>query len=183
MNILHPNSSGCNIDARGGIWNFVGGDQYNTTVHGDQINHIITPGDGELCFSVLAVNLHIIRITDFDILKRSSSTAAIYNSSEREPAPKCIPGTREEVLAVLSDWTRKDDYRRVCWVKGPAGFGKSAIAQSMAEACAAEGTLAASFFFSRRHAERSNSKRLFPTIALQLATSIPQARYLPGHQQ
>ena len=74
------------------------------------------------------------------------------------------------------DWARKDDRRQICWVKGPAGFGKSAIAQSIAEACDAEGTLAASFFFSRRHAERCSTKRFFPTIALQLAKSIPQTK-------
>jgi hypothetical protein len=175
MNDLPPTSPNFNIDARGGIWNFVGGDQYNTTVHGDQINHIITPGD-ECLFFGTRHQLICEGTADFDILRRASSAAAVYNSSEREPAPKCLPGTREDVLAILSDWTRNEDHRRVCWLKGPAGFGKSAIAQSMAEACAAAGTLAASFFFSRRHAERSNSKRFFSTIALQLAKSIPQAK-------
>jgi len=62
-------------------------------------------------------------------------------------------------------------------MKGPAGFGKSAIAQSIAEACAAAGTLAASLFSSSRHAERSYSKRFFPIVALQLAKWIPQAKH------
>lgn len=75
------------------------------------------------------------------------------------------------------EWIRGNDSRQICWVNGPAGFGKSAIAQSVAETCAAEGTLAASFFFSKRHAERRSSKHFFPTIALQLASSIPQAKH------
>jgi hypothetical protein len=109
-------------------------------------------------------------------LRKASSLGAAFNSSQREPAPKCLPGTREGVLRALAEWKRGNDPRQVCWVQGPAGFGKSAIAQSIAESCAAEGRLAASFFFSRRHAERRSSKRFFPTIALQLASSINRAK-------
>jgi hypothetical protein len=126
---------------------------------------------------VVGSSSYALIIIDLDGLRKASSSGAAYNSSEREPAPKCLPGTRKDVLAALSEWTRKDDPCQVCWVNGPAGFGKSAIAQSMAEAYAAEGTLAASFFFSRRHAERRSSQRFFPTIALQLASSVPQAKY------
>ncbi|KIM73784.1 hypothetical protein PILCRDRAFT_720891 [Piloderma croceum F 1598] len=45
-------------------------------------------------------------IADLDILRRASSAAAVYNSSEREKAPKCLPGTREDVLAILSPQRR-----------------------------------------------------------------------------
>jgi hypothetical protein len=62
-------------------------------------------------------------------------------------------------------------------VHGPAGAGKSALAQSTSELCRARGWLAASFFFSRTSAGRNNGWTLFPTLAYQLAFSHPEARY------
>lgn len=60
----------------------------------------------------------------------------------------------------------------VLWMYGPAGAGKSAIAQSIAELC--EALLAASFFFSRTAAGRSDSSRLVATIVWQLILSVPE---------
>ncbi|KAJ7772325.1 hypothetical protein B0H16DRAFT_168053 [Mycena metata] len=56
------------------------------------------------------------------------------------------------------------------WLRGPAGMGKSAIAQTFAASC----KLGASFFFRRGHPERGSWNRLFTTIAYQLAHSIPE---------
>ncbi|KAF5378729.1 hypothetical protein D9615_006881 [Tricholomella constricta] len=69
---------------------------------------------------------------------------------------------------------KRDDRDRVLWLHGPAGAGKSAIAQTVAEACAERGLLAASFFFSRGRPRRDSIDHLFITIAYQLAISIPQ---------
>ena len=55
---------------------------------------------------------------------------------------------------------------------GPAGAGKSAIAQSIAELC--EAFLAASFFFSRTAPGRSDNSRLVATIVWQLIKAIPE---------
>ena len=57
---------------------------------------------------------------------------------------------------------------------GPAGAGKSAIAQSIAELC--EALLAASFFFSRTAAGRNDNSRLVSTIVWQLIQAIPEIR-------
>ena len=64
----------------------------------------------------------------------------------------------------------------VLWLHGPAGAGKSAIAQTVAETCAGRKQLAASFFFARTAAHRNESKYLFPTIAVQTALSAPEKR-------
>ncbi|KZP12187.1 WD40 repeat-like protein [Athelia psychrophila] len=141
-----------NVDARNGVWNTVSGDQHNT------YNSIQT------------------NASDLDALRKASAAGAGYNSNEREPAPKCLPGTRSSLLDVLQGWAHADDEQSVCWLDGPAGSGKSAISQTVAEACAGENILAASFFFSRKHAERSNASRFFPTLALQLSISVPEAR-------
>jgi len=64
-------------------------------------------------------------------------------------------------------------------VNGPAGAGKTAIAQKLCQICVEEKWLAGSFFFSRLalargDAGRCDARRLLPTIAFQLAIAIPR---------
>lgn len=62
------------------------------------------------------------------------------------------------------------------WLYGPAGAGKSAIAQTIAELLAKLGLLVATFFFFRTSTSRNNEKRLIASIAYQLALSILETR-------
>ncbi|KAJ7878470.1 hypothetical protein B0H13DRAFT_1516093, partial [Mycena leptocephala] len=64
------------------------------------------------------------------------------------------------------------------WLYGPAGAGKSALAQSLCEKLKEEGRLGGSFFFKRGHPSRGNAKKLFPTITYQLALLLPELRKL-----
>ena len=59
----------------------------------------------------------------------------------------------------------------VLWIYGPAGSGKTAIQQTIAELCNEMGILAASFFFSRTGIGRSDTSRFIPTLAYQLCFS------------
>ncbi|KAJ7810074.1 hypothetical protein B0H14DRAFT_2524431 [Mycena olivaceomarginata] len=119
-------------------------------------------------------------------LHRIGACDAFHNSAERFPQPKCHPETRTKMLDRLWDWTRgierpwtywdeidwaPREHRttRIIWLHGPAGAGKSAIAQSLCQKLEAEDRLVASFFFKREHASRGNATRLFATIAYQLA--------------
>ncbi|KAJ7792611.1 hypothetical protein B0H14DRAFT_3499011 [Mycena olivaceomarginata] len=70
------------------------------------------------------------------------------------------------------------DHRNNCilWLNGPAGAGKSAVAQSLCLQLEAKGSLGASFFFKRGNASRGNGNKLFATIAYQLALHLPQLR-------
>ena len=65
----------------------------------------------------------------------------------------------------------------VLWFNGPAGAGKTAIAQSLCKLCSAAQWLAGSFFFSRYapSSGRSNAEFLFPTISFGLSYAIPKA--------
>jgi len=100
---------------------------------------------------------------------------AAYDSQERSPPPRCPAGTRKEVLKKINVWVDAGAAgESVLWLRGPAGAGKSAIAQTVAEACAARNQLAASFFFTRMSAYRNEVKYLFPTIAVQIALSAPE---------
>jgi hypothetical protein len=61
----------------------------------------------------------------------------------------------------------------VLWFNGPAGAGKTAIAQSLCKRCVAAKWLAGSFFFSRQAPGRRNVEFLFPTISFGLSLAIP----------
>ncbi|KAF9443196.1 hypothetical protein P691DRAFT_427602 [Macrolepiota fuliginosa MF-IS2] len=104
-----------------------------------------------------------------NILLGASIPAAAYDSSEH---PRhCHPGTRYQYIDRIVKWGLNDidQGHRIFWLKGPAGVGKSAIAQSCAETFAAEKKLAAAFFFSRDN-RRDNPQRLFTSIAYQWAS-------------
>jgi len=64
----------------------------------------------------------------------------------------------------------------IMWIFGPAGAGKSAIAQSIADFCFHSDNLAASFFFSRNSAGRDNSVQFITTLAYQISHSIPEVQ-------
>ncbi|KAJ7259367.1 hypothetical protein C8J57DRAFT_1472125 [Mycena rebaudengoi] len=109
-----------------------------------------------------------------DVLSHDVVGEALHDSCERFPEPACHLGTRTAVLEQLSAWSvDASTESTVMWLNGPAGVGKSAIAQMFAGNCQARGQLGASFFFKRGDGKRGTWHGLFPTIAYQLATSIP----------
>jgi hypothetical protein len=57
----------------------------------------------------------------------------------------------------------------VYWLKGLAGTGKTTIARSVAELAAQQGSLGATFFFSRTDIARRNPLAVIPTLAYSLA--------------
>ncbi|KXN91409.1 hypothetical protein AN958_00671 [Leucoagaricus sp. SymC.cos] len=98
---------------------------------------------------------------------------AAMDSSARDPPPKCHPGTRVHIVSKL-ERLRDDPDRQwhMVWLHGPAGTGKSAVAQTFAELCAEQNRLGAAFFFSRPN-KRDRPEKVIPTIAFQLAYYCP----------
>jgi len=81
-------------------------------------------------------------------------------------------------LKKIEDWV-KDAHKVTLflWLYGPAGAGKSAIAQTIAELLEKAGLLAAAFFFSRNGlAGRNDKTPLVATLVYQLIISIPEIR-------
>ncbi|KAJ7787767.1 hypothetical protein B0H14DRAFT_2241628, partial [Mycena olivaceomarginata] len=117
------------------------------------------------------------------ILHRAAANDAFHDSAERFPQPRCHPETRTKMLnsdddplpQFLTDGKDRRD-NRILWLNGPAGAGKSAVAQSLCLQLEASGCLGASFFFKRGNASRGNGNKLFATIAYQLALHLPQLR-------
>ena len=87
-----------------------------------------------------------------------------------------MKGTRRDVLSLLENWLNDEQDKRVFWLSGLAGTGKSTIAQTFAEMCFADGKLGASFFCSRDLDDRRNLRSILPTLAFQLAYQYPRFR-------
>ncbi|GLB38197.1 hypothetical protein LshimejAT787_0500620 [Lyophyllum shimeji] len=118
-------------------------------------------------------------------LCRAGTPHAAFNSAARHPPPCCHPDTRKDLLGTIAAWhaavrdgttwdqiTPKDrpglpEQRpaRILWLYGPAGAGKSAIAQTVAEICHEQKSLAASFFFTHGQHQHVAAHQFFPTIA------------------
>ena len=112
-----------------------------------------------------------------ELLQPHISPGAFHNSDERYDPPKCHPHTREAVLKKIMDWVKDaDEVALFLWLYGPAGAGKSAIAQTIAELLEKAGLLAAAFFFSRNATGRNDKTPLVATLVYQLLISIPEIR-------
>ncbi|KXN92364.1 hypothetical protein AN958_08380 [Leucoagaricus sp. SymC.cos] len=95
---------------------------------------------------------------------------AQFDSSERDPPPRCHPETRTNILQRAHNWfDNSQREKQLMWLRGPAGVGKSAIVQTLAETLSKTKRLGASIFFSRPNG-RSNPQQVFPTLAYRLAT-------------
>lgn len=116
----------------------------------------------------------IARLQDtVDLAKLVTAGEATYDSSAEGGLPRCLPGTRTELLRQILDWAANPASKRIFWLCGKAGIGKSTISRTIAKDLDEEGRLGASFFFKRGRADRSHAKLFFPTIALQLAGKLP----------
>ena len=112
--------------------------------------------------------------TAIKLLHENIASGAFHNAAERFDAPKCHPHTRKAILKESMQWIRGvNKLELFLWLYGPAGAGKSSIAQSIAELCSEAGILDASFFFSRTAAGRNDDRLLIPTLTYQLSLSIP----------
>ncbi|KAF8963215.1 hypothetical protein BDZ97DRAFT_1758713 [Flammula alnicola] len=106
------------------------------------------------------------------ILFQNITHGATHDSAERHPPPKCHPNTRKAIVNDIVQWTHRPlgtNESRIFWMNGPAGVGKTAIAQTVCQRLLECDQLGGSFFFSRMVPGRNDPRSLFATIAYQLA--------------
>ncbi|KAJ3565696.1 hypothetical protein NP233_g7468 [Leucocoprinus birnbaumii] len=107
------------------------------------------------------------------LLLDASTPEASVDSVERNYKPRCFPGTREQYIEDITNWATSSGVDRlpIYWMKGPAGVGKSSIAQTSAMKVQEVGCLGAAFFFSI-NGRRNDHNRFFPSLAHQLSTVL-----------
>ncbi|KAF5314396.1 hypothetical protein D9619_012000 [Psilocybe cf. subviscida] len=110
-----------------------------------------------------------------DRLIQEVAPNAILNVGGRADEVRCYPGTREEVIGKIEKWIDDGGVRtsRMVWLSGPAGAGKSAISQTIAERCRERGLRAANFFFFRADETRNHALPLVATLVYQLRRFYP----------
>jgi hypothetical protein len=103
---------------------------------------------------------------------------AAFDSSTRDPPPRCLPGTRFTILERCIHFIINcRDEKKIRWVFGAAGVGKSAIMQNVAESPLSSVTLRASIFFFVNG--RSDGAKAIVTLAYQLAAKCdPYRRFI-----
>ncbi|KAF9440953.1 hypothetical protein P691DRAFT_685703, partial [Macrolepiota fuliginosa MF-IS2] len=107
-----------------------------------------------------------------------------FDSSDRDFAPHCHPGTRTCFLEELQLRIRDTSLgSRIIWLRGAAGIGKSAIMQTLAETLAEIKSPApvifTTLFFSRPN-KQNDPKKALTTLAYGLAVLDSQYRSYVG---
>ncbi|KAG1904174.1 uncharacterized protein F5891DRAFT_945961 [Suillus fuscotomentosus] len=106
-----------------------------------------------------------------------SVNGALYNSPECQPHPKCLKGTRVDLLKYIHKLLVDPGKNQLIWLHGTAGIGKSAVAFTRSKSDRNdEKRLVGTFFFSCKHTKRSTTGYFFATLAHQLATNFPSIR-------
>ncbi|KAB5593504.1 Vegetative incompatibility protein HET-E-1 [Ceratobasidium theobromae] len=91
----------------------------------------------------------------------------------------CTKETRTKVLGELDAWTddKTPTSRKIYWMNGMAGTGKTTIAYSLADKLKSNERLAASFFCVGVLPGCDDAKNIIPVIAYQLARLNPGFQY------
>lgn len=111
-----------------------------------------------------------------DLSKLAPAREATYDSDIEERLGACLEKTRTDLLRQILAWADAPDGKKIFWLCGKAGTGKSTISRTIAHMFDEQKRLGASFFFRRDSTERSNASHFFATIVAQLADRVPSMR-------
>lgn len=108
-----------------------------------------------------------------ELAKLPSVPQAAFNSIERQHDALCLKDTRTELLSSIEKWITSSGSKHIFWLSGLAGTGKSTISGTVAQQ---HGYFTASFCFSRGGGDVGHARKLFTSIARQLADRSPILR-------
>ncbi|KAF5339845.1 hypothetical protein D9611_009162 [Ephemerocybe angulata] len=129
---------------------------------------------GNATFSADTHNVTVVQqpvfVDPMKILHDNRAVEATHTSTTAAYAPKCKPGSREQVIQDITSWARepKQVASHILWFQGPAGGGKTCIMREVALRLQETGTLAASYFFSTRVTGLDTERPFMATIVHQL---------------
>ncbi|EGN96852.1 hypothetical protein SERLA73DRAFT_58393, partial [Serpula lacrymans var. lacrymans S7.3] len=81
----------------------------------------------------------------------------------------CLANTRVSLLDEIMEWVDDSEKPQYFWLHGPAGFGKSTVANTVVGRCKDLGRLGASFSFKRDIPGRNVPDFVVGTLAYHLA--------------
>ncbi|PAV19327.1 nucleotide-binding-oligomerization-domain like receptor [Pyrrhoderma noxium] len=88
--------------------------------------------------------------------------------------PKCLDGTRVDLLQKIREWASSSDSPNIFLLTGIAGTGKSTVARTVAEEFKRKGRLGCYIFFERGKTDSSTiTSTVIRTIAYHLARNNP----------
>lgn len=99
---------------------------------------------------------------------------AAFDDHANEHEPRCYPGTRVKILWEIGKWAQEPDRRRIYWLCGMAGTGKSTICRTVSHHLTSLNVVTANFFFKKGDDNRDKSSALFTTIVKQLVEHLPK---------
>ncbi|KAJ6028867.1 hypothetical protein N7540_004443 [Penicillium herquei] len=119
-----------------------------------------------------------INRTDHDTIlgKLPVATEAMFDSFSDRDEVQCLQGTRTELLQQIMEWAMSPSQKKIFWLNGIAGTGKSTVSRTVAKSLMNTNHLGASFFFKRGEGDRGNAKKFFPTLTRQLILKISELR-------
>lgn len=97
-----------------------------------------------------------------------------YDVSARDPPTQCHPGTSLSIVKQAHLFFSDDKRRkRMLWLVGPTGVGKTAMMQTRAED-SANAVLGTSLFFTVK--ERDDASKVVITLTYQIAVNLQSYR-------
>ncbi|KAF7979448.1 hypothetical protein HWV62_42247 [Athelia sp. TMB] len=154
---------------------FTGNIVTGNIIMGDYIEHYNTGTSATLSRPYERLTLNTLAVKPINLFPDFVVPDAAYNGRSSARVG-CFRGTRRLAIEAILKWKDDREGNPVCWMSGPAGFGKSAVSQTVTELCAHDGTLAASFFFLRGAGARSSINHFITTLAFQITVSVPKVK-------
>ncbi|KAI1172065.1 hypothetical protein F4777DRAFT_582348 [Nemania sp. FL0916] len=102
--------------------------------------------------------------------------AADVRAHSNEYEPRCIPGTRAEIIRQITSWANGNTRECICWLSGRLGTGKSTIARTVALQYAEQGHLGGTFLFSRNQKNLRTLTFFVSSLAHQLGHVSPSLK-------
>ncbi|KAF3280595.1 hypothetical protein TWF970_002808 [Orbilia oligospora] len=109
---------------------------------------------------------------NFNVPGLQTAKGASFGDYDDQYEPECLPGTRVELLKRIENWANDVEGKKVFWMYGMAGTGKSTISRTVARSLQTNDRLGGSFFFKRGEASRSTGLLFVVTLAAQLARTL-----------